>query len=78
MDMHQKQNSQELAELPHLLTSKVLELQQGLNKICAASKGGNIFEKFSSGLIFFHTEAETNASSERETTTEVCYKSVHQ
>ncbi|CAB3369869.1 Hypothetical predicted protein [Cloeon dipterum] len=36
--IHQKQSSQELAELPHLLTSKVLELQQGLNKICAASK----------------------------------------
>jgi hypothetical protein len=72
MAMHQKQNSQELAELPHLLTSKVLELQQGLNKICAASKGSvAIFYKFNPALICC-LEADTNANSERETTTEVC------
>jgi len=71
--MHQKQNSQELAELPHLLTSKVLELQQGLNKICAASKG-NLRKTILMVLFLFNfvfAEVEPKISPERENS-EVC------
>lgn len=32
-----RQSSEELRQLPSLLTSKVLELKEGLNYLCAAS-----------------------------------------